>query len=126
MAPRKLFPGRCGECSLFNCEHQGKKGKRGNGDECVSSPGSVRAVKSAAFWFVVVFIGVGAYFANPTAGVVAGVATAGVAALIHPWKFCFRCNGTGKLFDPVHARNFRLCPHCGGRGRVARWFVDAD
>jgi len=42
------------------------------------------------------------------------------ACWIFPFGACRRCDGTGKLRNPIARRTFRLCPRCDGTGRRVR------
>jgi hypothetical protein len=43
-----------------------------------------------------------------------------VSLLIHPFRRCRRCAGTGKHRSLVFSHAYRLCRVCGGNGRRRR------
>jgi DnaJ-class molecular chaperone len=43
-----------------------------------------------------------------------------VSLAVFPWRPCRRCDGKGKLADPVFAYAHRDCSRCNGRGRLPR------
>jgi hypothetical protein len=54
-----------------------------------------------------------------TWAVVIAVGLYGVECMVWPYRRCWPCKGTGKLFSPV-TRSWRDC-RCGGDGRAIRW-----
>lgn len=77
-----------------------------------------RFIRFFLIFFLPPFIGVGAYFASPAAGIVAGLLVWGIAYRRHIYAKCVRCNGAGRFWD-VTKSYWRACPRCGG-GRVYR------
>ncbi|GAB3236860.1 hypothetical protein GCM10027447_35490 [Glycomyces halotolerans] len=46
-----------------------------------------------------------------------------VHSMIHPWRKCLWCGGTGKRFSWVWKRRFHPCVCCQGSGKHRRWFL---
>jgi DnaJ-class molecular chaperone len=47
-----------------------------------------------------------------------------VSLLLHPWRACRACQGTGRHRGVVYRRSVRGCTSCGGNGRRARLGVN--
>lgn len=55
--------------------------------------------------------------------VVAGLVFAGyfVSLVLHPFRSCHSCGGSGRQRGSVFSYAFRSCTSCGGTGRHLRW-----
>jgi DnaJ-class molecular chaperone len=43
-----------------------------------------------------------------------------ISIVIHPYRKCKVCNGTGKHVGAIYGRGFRPCRNCGGSSRRPR------
>ena len=43
-----------------------------------------------------------------------------VSLIVHPWRPCRPCEGSGRERDLIWRRAFGECPTCGGAGKLPR------